>query len=160
MKKRITEYLAYIDALLEKEDVDWEHEKEKHLVQIAFFAHERQVHLIVMALFALATVISILYLNFSGSLIIVALVFALLVLLIPYVMHYYLLENSVQKMYEQYDRMMNKIEPSFQVKPDDKNKTRFRLRYENYTTGGTFFFVIIAYSDFHLRHLPRRPQHP
>ena len=111
MKKRITEYLAYIDALLEKEDVDWEHEKEKHLVQIAFFAHERQVHL---------TVISILYLNFSGSLIIVALVFALLVLLIPYVMHYYLLENSVQKMYEQYDRMMNKIEPSFQVKPDDK----------------------------------------
>ena len=80
MKKRITEYLAYIDALLEKEDVDWEHEKEKHLVQIAFFAHERQVHLIVMALFALATVISILYLNFSGSLIIVALVFALLVL--------------------------------------------------------------------------------
>ena len=46
MKKRITEYLAYIDALLEKEDVDWEHEKEKHLVQIAFFAHERQVHLL------------------------------------------------------------------------------------------------------------------
>lgn len=36
MKKRITEYLAYIDALLEKEDVDWEHEKEKHLVQITF----------------------------------------------------------------------------------------------------------------------------
>lgn len=118
MKKRITEYLAYIDTLLEKEDVDWEREKEKHLVQIAFFAHERQVHLIVMALFAVATVISILYLNFSGSLIIAALVFALLVLLIPYVMHYYLLENSVQKMYEQYDRMMNKIEPSFQIKQD------------------------------------------
>ena len=34
MKKRITEYLAYIDALLEKEDVDWEHEKEKHPVCI------------------------------------------------------------------------------------------------------------------------------
>ena len=67
MKKRITEYLAYIDALFEKEDVDWEHEKEKHLVQITFFAHERQVLLIVMALFELATVISILYLNFSGS---------------------------------------------------------------------------------------------
>lgn len=120
MKKRITEYLAYIDALLEKEDVDWEREKEKHLVQIAFFAHERQVHLIVMALFALATVISILYLNFSGSLIIVALVIALLVLLIPYVMHYYLLENSVQKMYVQYDAMMNKIEPSFHGSPADE----------------------------------------
>lgn len=122
MKKRITEYLAYIDALLERDDMDWERERQKHLVQIAFFAHERQVHLIVMALFALATVISILYLNFSGSLIIVALVFALLVLLIPYVMHYYLLENSVQKMYEQYDRMMNKIEPSFRTLPEDKKK--------------------------------------
>lgn len=120
MKKRITEYLEYMDALLERDDVDWEREKEKHLVQIAFFAHERQVHLIVMALFAIATVISILYLNFSGSLIIAALVFALLVLLIPYVMHYYLLENSVQKMYEQYDRMMNKLEPSFRVTPEDK----------------------------------------
>lgn len=121
MKKRITEYLAYIDALLEREDIDWKRESQKHLVQIAFFAHERQVHLIVMALFAIATVISILYLNFSGSLIIVALVFALLVLLIPYVMHYYLLENSVQKMYDQYDRMMNKIEPSFLVKEEKQS---------------------------------------
>ena len=68
--------------------------------------------------------ISILYLNFSGSLIIVALVFALLVLLIPYVMHYYLLENSVQKMYEQYDRMMNKSEPSFRTLPEDKMKNK------------------------------------
>ena len=124
MKKRITEYLAYIDALLERDDMDWERERQKHLVQIAFFAHERQVHLIVMALFALATVISILYLNFSGSLIIEALVFALLVLLIPYVMHYYLLENSVQKMYEQYDRMMNKIEPSFRILQEDKKKNK------------------------------------
>ena len=124
MKKRITEYLAYIDALLERDDMDWERERQKHLVQIAFFAHERQVHLIVMALFALATVISILYLNFTGSLIIVALVFALLVLLIPYVMHYYLLENSVQKMYEQYDRMMNKIEPSFRILQEDKKKNK------------------------------------
>lgn len=124
MKKRITEYLAYIDALLERDDMNWERERQKHLVQIAFFAHERQVHLIVMALFALATVISILYLNFSGSLIIVALVFALLVLLIPYVMHYYLLENSVQKMYEQYDRMMNKSEPSFRTLPEEKMKNK------------------------------------
>lgn len=116
MKKRITEYLAYIDTLLEQEDVDWKKEKEKHLVQIAFFAHERLVHLIVMALFALATVISILYLNFSGSIVILALVVALLVLLIPYVMHYYLLENSVQKMYDQYDEMMNRLEKSFHVK--------------------------------------------
>ena len=124
MKKRITEYLAYIDALLERDDMDWERERQKHLVQIYFFAHDRQLNMILMALFALSTIISNLYLNFSGSLIIVALVFALLVLLIPYVMHYYLLENSVQKMYEQYDRMMNKIEPSFRILQEDKKKNK------------------------------------
>ena len=115
MKKRILAYLTYIDTLLETDNVDWEKEKEKHLVQISFFSHERLVHLIVMVLFAIATVISILYLNYTGNLVIVALVISLLVLLIPYVMHYYLLENSVQKMYDQYDKMMNKIDNSFHM---------------------------------------------
>lgn len=116
MKRRVLAYLDYVDELLEKEGLDWEAESKKHLVQIGFFMHERQVHLIVMVLFALATVISILYANFSGSLIIVALVAALLVLLIPYIMHYYLLENSVQRMYTQYDRMMSKQGEAFELK--------------------------------------------
>ena len=34
---------------------------------------------------------------------------ALMVLLIPYIWHYYLLENSVQKMYRQYDEIMKMI---------------------------------------------------
>lgn len=116
MKRRITLYLQYIDELLEKEDVDWEKEAKKHLVQIAFFAHERFVHLIVTVLFALCTVMSIIYLNYSGQMIILALTVAFLVLLIPYIMHYYLLENSVQKMYDQYDKMLNKIDKAFIVK--------------------------------------------
>jgi hypothetical protein len=116
MKKRILAYLDYIDNLLERDDVDWEKESKKHLVQIAFFAHERQVHLIVMALFALAAIITVLYLNFSGSMIIFALVIAIFVLLIPYINHYYLLENSVQRMYVQYDKMMEKQGEAFKVK--------------------------------------------
>ena len=40
------------------------------------------------------------------SLLILALAF--MVLLVPYIMHYHLLENSVQYMYDQYDRMMEK----------------------------------------------------
>lgn len=115
MKKRIQAYLAYIDELLKKDDLNWEEEKKKHLIQIAFFAHERQVHLIVMALFALATVITVLYLNFTGSMAILALTFALFVLLVPYVMHYYLLENSVQRMYDQYDAMVNKTQDGFHM---------------------------------------------
>ena len=33
---------------------------------------------------------------------------ALLILLIPYIRHYYILENEVQKMYGQYDKMVEK----------------------------------------------------
>ena len=115
MKRRITEYLDYVDKLLEQEDLDWDHEIKKHLVQIAFFAHERLVHLIVTVLFAVCTVLSIFYLNYSGQMIMLALTVAFLTLLIPYIMHYYLLENSVQKMYVQYDRMLNKKEKAFSV---------------------------------------------
>ena len=115
MKKRILAYLDYIDNLLLEEDREWEEEIKNHLVQIGFFAHERLVHLIVMVLFAIGTIITILYLNYSGELIIFALVVALMVLLIPYVMHYYLLENSVQKMYVQYDAMQNKLKKAFSM---------------------------------------------
>lgn len=118
MKKRILAYLNYIDGLLLEDEANWEEEIKKHLVQIAFFAHERLVHLIVMVLFAIGTIMSILYLNYSGDLIIFALVVALMVLLIPYVMHYYLLENSVQKMYVQYDKMLNKLKESFIMKEE------------------------------------------
>ena len=113
MKKRILAYLEYVDGLLKKDDLDWDEEIKKHLVQISFFAHERLVHLIVTVLFALMTVGCILYLNFTGNIVILLLVIALFVLLIPYIMHYYLLENSVQRMYDQYDAMRNKISSSF-----------------------------------------------
>jgi len=33
-----------------------------------------------------------------------------LVLLVPYIMHYYTLENEVQKMYNQYDEILNHLE--------------------------------------------------
>ena len=41
MKKRIQEYVKYIDKLLEEspEGTDWDHEIEKHLNQKALFQH-------------------------------------------------------------------------------------------------------------------------
>ena len=118
MKKRILAYLEYIDKLLEEDnkDTDWDEEIKKHLVQISFFAHERIVHLIVTVLFALMTIITMVYLNFSGKMVMFLLTVALLTLLVPYIMHYYLLENSVQKMYVQYDEMMNKKGKAFRMK--------------------------------------------
>lgn len=118
MADRIRQYMVYIDQLLESEDegIDWEEEMKKHLVEIAFFAHERLIHLIVTVLFAILTFMAFLFTirNFSASL--VLLCFALLCLLIPYIKHYFLMENSVQDMYEQYDKMQLKVGRGFERK--------------------------------------------
>lgn len=107
MEKRLKKYLEYYKSYAEGEKPieDREAFLKEMLVQIHFFQHERFIHLIVTVLFALLAVISIL-----GSLIIQELVVLLLclmffVLLIPYIRHYYILENGVQKLYEYYDKI-------------------------------------------------------
>ena len=114
MKERMVNYLTYIDNLLNENttDTDYDDLISKHLVQIEFFMHERLIHLIVTVLFALGTFMTIftyLFLNNVGLLLLALL---LIVLLIPYIAHYYLLENGVQKMYKQYDIMIEKKEKS------------------------------------------------
>lgn len=115
MADRVKQYMAYIDNLLESEDesIDWEEEMKKHLVEIAFFAHERFIHLIVTVTFAILTVMTFLFTISNFSLELVLLIIALMVLLIPYIKHYFLLENSVQDMYEQYEKMQLKVGRGF-----------------------------------------------
>lgn len=114
MEKRILNYRKFIDELLTKDNVDWEKAKTEHLTQVAFFQHERLIHLIVTVIFALLTMAAVcmsfllMTMGADGApgWLLVAGVFS--VLLIPYVRHYYILENEVQKMYWQYDRMAAK----------------------------------------------------
>lgn len=93
-----------------EEGIDWEEEIRKHLVQIGFFMHERLIHLIVTMVFAMLTVLCILYAISNPTAGMLLLILAFMVLLIPYIMHYYLLENGVQKMYRQYDEMLERKE--------------------------------------------------
>jgi hypothetical protein len=72
--------------------------------------HERLVHLIVTVLFALLSVGVALYCVADPGIPMFLLFGALLVLLVPYIMHYYLLENGVQKMYQQYDELLRRSE--------------------------------------------------
>lgn len=122
MRQRILTYLAFVDQQLKKEDTDYAALLKRHEREIQFFQHERLIHLIVMGLFAIASVIVFLtaILHFTLSLFI--LFFALLILLIPYVRHYFLLENGVQTMYYQYDALYEKVypdaaSPKFDKKP-------------------------------------------
>lgn len=114
MEQRILNYRRYIDGQLTKEDMDWERLREEHLTQIGFFQHERLIHLIVTGLFALLTILAVcmsclaIEAGSSCGIAFLLLAAALLVLLIPYIRHYYILENEVQKMYKQYDVIVTK----------------------------------------------------
>lgn len=113
MKKRITAYTAYMDKLLENNDSGLSYEELciEHEKQLIYFMHERLIHLLVtltFAILAFATFfISVIQFSFG----MILLFMAFMVLLIPYIMHYYLLENSVQYMYKQYDRLQQHIHP-------------------------------------------------
>lgn len=111
MKKRILSYMEYVDKTLEKNETGLSYEEilDEHLIQIQFFSHERLIHLLVTILFALLGFGTFFMLIVSFSPGLICLFFAILVLLIPYIMHYYLLENGVQKMYRQYDELLKKI---------------------------------------------------
>ncbi len=116
MEKKLKSYIAYIEALLtEPEAEDAKEQKLQRaerkraqkgmLVQIGFFQHERLVHLIVTVTFALLTVGSLIAGLFMQQLSLYCLTVLFLILLIPYIRHYYILENGVQKLYALYEEM-------------------------------------------------------
>ena len=111
MKKRILTYRQHIDdCLAGREEVkDWNELLAEHLTQIGFFQHERLIHLLVTLTFALLTIGSVFTIIITCYYPLALLTLLLMVLLIPYIAHYYLLENETQKMYVQYDEILKKI---------------------------------------------------
>ena len=112
MEKRLKGYLARMEELLGQKD--WLHSMDATqrqrlidglLIQISFFQHERLVHLIVTVTFAILTIVSVLGCVLAPQPSLFALVALLLVLLVPYIRHYYILENGVQKLYIGYDQL-------------------------------------------------------
>lgn len=107
MWKKLRAHLAYIDALLAANDpaTDWCSVARQHLTQISFFQHERLVHLLVTLTFALMELVSAVATVLVPQLFTAALSLLFLVLLVPYIVHYYHLENGTQRLYEQYDAL-------------------------------------------------------
>lgn len=120
MEKRILAYRKRIDELLAKygigDDKDWDGILKEHLTQIAFFQHERLIHLIVTVTFAILTFMGLAVYIISEFVPMLALIALLMVLLVPYIRHYYILENEVQKMYWQYDKMLEIIRKTGDVR--------------------------------------------
>jgi hypothetical protein len=112
MKKQIKEHISFIENILKKEDTsfDWRGLGDFNRAQIEFFQHERLVHLLVTLFFGvmfLGTILTELFLLNMGLLIIS---FILLIVLIFYIVHYFFLENSVQKLY----KLHKKINENYQ----------------------------------------------
>ncbi len=106
MEKRLKQYLACLQEL-DFQSMDPEEKmtlRAKMLVQIQFFQHERLIHLIVTVTFAVLLMLAVIGSCFYPDIFFFALIGLLLILLIPYIRHYYILENGVQELYAFYDR--------------------------------------------------------
>lgn len=107
MEKRLKDYLQYCAFCCTKiEDYSEKDRKilaEKMLVQIGFFQHERLVHLLVTLTFAILALLTMLCFFVAVTPVLLMALALFLILLIPYIRHYYILENGVQKLYEYYD---------------------------------------------------------
>jgi hypothetical protein len=97
----------HINTLLESNiHQDWgkilfEHERKIHYLQ-----HERMIHLLVMLFVGLFTLLSFFFALLLARIELYIIIAVFLSLCIPYIYHYYQLENGVQRLY----RLSNKIE--------------------------------------------------
>ncbi len=109
MKGEIKEYKAFVEKAANDDSVDKTELAENMLTRIQFYQHERLVHLIVTMSFGVFFLISLVLC--SINIYFWALSALLLVLLVPYIGHYYFLENSVQWLYGTYYSLTEKDTP-------------------------------------------------
>ncbi|MBQ5967862.1 MAG: hypothetical protein IJL60_08850 [Clostridiales bacterium] len=77
---------------------------------LLYFQHERLIHLIVTVLFALSMILVFGIFILSGDLYILLLLALILTLLVPYIVHYFHLENGVQTLYTLIDELEKRKE--------------------------------------------------
>ena len=86
--------------------VDWAGLARFHRAQIDYIQHERLIHLLVTLFFGLCTLLALLFIVVHPQILVGILLLLLLALLVPYLAHYYQLENGLQRWYH----LANEIE--------------------------------------------------
>ena len=104
MKQMIKNYMESFEEKISNNKIE-EEDINDFLIKISFFQHERLIHLLVTLAFAILGMLAVIIFITAPSVATLLLVVLVVALLIPYIFHYYFLENSVQKMYEMYDRL-------------------------------------------------------
>ncbi len=102
MREYIDRYVKYTDEVIKDNKVTKEY-IDDHLTMIMFFQHERVIHLVITLFYALLTILFFALSLLSYLFVIIAII--LIVFLILYIYHYFYLENHVQYMYKQFNKM-------------------------------------------------------
>jgi hypothetical protein len=108
VKKYFSEYITYILQSLQNNETDFSSLKKEMLVKIQFMQHERLIHFMVTMLFALLLFITMGIFMMSQMYAFLIVSALMLALIIPYVAHYFFLENGVQQLYRLYDDVCEK----------------------------------------------------
>lgn len=108
MKKYFKSYLDAVSDIEGKSFSQLVIIRDELYIKIKFLQHERLIHLLVTMLMAILLFISVAAYILDGGLILLPLIILLLCLVIPYIMHYYFLENTCQKLYAIYDEICRK----------------------------------------------------
>lgn len=108
MKIMINEYIKYVEDKLNSKKID-KNFYDDLLIKISFFQHERLIHFLVTMLVGIITVILLVTSLFIENIFIIILCLIFICLLIPYLFHYYFLENKVQYLYKLYDDVKDRI---------------------------------------------------
>lgn len=101
------DYKKKIDEMIKNSSFENKEEIIKeHLDRISFYQHERLIHLIVTITFAILEMLSLILLSIMSNTLSILLTCLFFILLVPYIFHYYFLENYVQNMYRQYEKLL------------------------------------------------------
>lgn len=103
MKKYIKNYVNEIDQKINDNHKFNKEEMNEFLLKLDLFQKERMIHLIITLSFAFFTFLVFFTINYSSIMFIPF--FMLLIFDLFYIYHYFFLENTVQYMYKQYDKM-------------------------------------------------------
>ena len=101
MKQKLKDYIKEIEEKIEKKQTSKDLAEEV-LTKIQFFQHERLVHLIVTFFTGISCILFLLGFTYLEEIPLMLLFLITLFLFIPYIFHYYYLENGTQKLYDLY----------------------------------------------------------
>ncbi len=105
MIKKLSDYEAFLETLVETGRPLSAEQLLSVRTHIGFFQHERLAHEIVLVLFALLTVGAFFFFVACPDFMVLALAALFFMLLIPYIKHYFGLENGVQRLYDLYAKL-------------------------------------------------------